>query len=74
MIKHYKYEVTGSGANGQTWKAEGVVSSPFEHVFTHVMKECFDKITKGKAIYGKPGLSCQGPYDFHKIMIEQIMH
>jgi hypothetical protein len=74
MEKHYQYKINGRGSNDQTWEVEGTIESNFVDMFTNVMLECFKTLTQGKAIYGKPGVGCQGPYDVTKIVIEHIKH
>jgi hypothetical protein len=72
MIKPYHYVVEGSGNNGQTFKVEGTVATEFHDTLHVAMMNSFEKITKGQAVFGKPGVGCKGPYDVHRIVIEQI--
>jgi hypothetical protein len=72
MNKAYRYTVEGSGAAGQTFKTEGVVEAEFHDLFNTVMIDTFNQLTKGRAIYGKPGVGCQGPYDMHRVVVEQV--
>lgn len=74
MIKLYKYTVAGSAAHGQVWEVSGNVECQFVQVNDRVMRDVFEKLTMGKAIYGNPGIGCNGPYDIHKILIEQVKH
>jgi hypothetical protein len=72
MIRSYRYTIEGSGAHGQTFRTEGDVTSDFHDAFHVSMVDTFEKLTKGKAIFGKPGVGCQGPYDIHRVVIEQV--
>jgi hypothetical protein len=72
MLKLYQYTVEGSGGNAQTWKTTGKVTAEFHDVFLAAVSHSFDQLTKGKAVFGKPGVGCQGPYDVHKVLIEQV--
>lgn len=70
--KTYTFEIGGTGANGQTWTAKGTVSAEFVDVFNAAMRESFEQITGGRAVFGKPGLGCNGPYDIDRVVIEQV--
>jgi hypothetical protein len=74
MQKSYRYEVSGSAAGGQSWKTEGSVISTFELALVSVMVDSFRQLTGGRAVYGRPGEGCNGPYDIHRVVIEQIRH
>lgn len=71
----YAYTVEGTGADGTTWKVEGTVAnvSPggFMDCFQKAMLASFSQLTAGKAIYGKPGVGCRGPYKVTKLMLEE---
>ena len=73
MDKVYRYTVEGSGNGGKTWKTEGSMTCAFEKVWLLAMADTFNQLTDGKAQYGQPGVGCQGPYDIHKVVIEQVM-
>jgi hypothetical protein len=73
-IKSYTFQMEGTGAAGQTWKTSGVIID--EHndvlaVFESAMQSSFNQLTSGKAVFGKPGVGCKGPYDIRRIVIEQ---
>jgi hypothetical protein len=73
-MRTFRYEVIGTAARAQTWKASGYVKDPnndLREVFEEVMQEAFMQLTKGKAVYGQPGVGCQGPYTFDKITIQR---
>ncbi len=72
MNKTYNYSIEGTGGDGQTWTTTGTVTCGVDDMFMSVMRDSFDKLTSGRAIYGRPGVGCQGPYDMHKIVIEQV--
>jgi len=38
------------------------------------MRESFDQLTHGKALYGMLGIGCKGPYDILRVLIEQMKH
>lgn len=62
-MKSYAYAVEGTAADGQTWKAAGKVTCLWHQVFDLAMREAFEELTGGRAVYGKPGVGCKGPYD-----------
>jgi len=72
MRKLYDYVITGSAGDGQTWKTEGRVECDYEDVWNVVNRESFIRLTRGQAIFGKPGVGCQGPYDIHEVVIKQV--
>jgi len=71
----YKYEVKGTAADGQTWTADGtiVVQQPgqFPDVPMLALREAFLALTEGRAVYGKPGQGCRGPYRVTGMLIEE---
>lgn len=71
MKKHYKYVVSGTAIDGQTWEIRGKIECEFIKLHALIMKDTFSKLTGGKAIFGKPGVGCEGPYEINRIFIEQ---
>lgn len=67
----YDYTVAGTAADNQTWVATGTVKGRFPTVFDAIMIEAFRKVTGGKAVYGKPGVGCAGPYQITAVTIER---
>lgn len=72
----YAYTIEGTGADGATWKVQGTVPNVapggFMDCFTKAMLSAFSQLTAGKAIYGKPGVGCRGPYKVtHLVLKEQ---
>ena len=72
MIKTYRYTIQGTAAGGQTWETSGIVSSEYDDVFTAANHAAFLQLTEGKAVFGKPGVGCHGPYDILTITIEPV--
>jgi len=72
MIKTYNFEFEGKAARGQTWKASGQIDDDANNlmaVFDTAMRLTFQQLTSGKAVFGKPGVGCAGPYDITRITI-----
>lgn len=71
----YNYELAGTASEGQTWKTSGVVTidalGRFPEVPEVAMIDTFGKLTKGKAVFGKPGIGCRGPYRITRLLIEE---
>jgi hypothetical protein len=71
----YYFNFTGTAAQGQTWEAMGTVwdnNNDLPAAFNEAMRQAFMDLTRGRAIYGKPGLGCNGPYEIDRIvMIKQ---
>ena len=74
MVKTYQFTIAGSASDGQTWTTTGTIDCEFHHSFEEAMLKTFDQLTHGRAVYGKPGVGCSGPYDIHRVVIEQIKH
>lgn len=70
----YRYEISGTGAGGQTWTTAGiskeVTPGQFKTVFDDALSSTFALLTEGKAIYGQPGVRCSGPYQLTRLLIE----
>lgn len=39
--------------------------------FDLTMKDTFEQLTQGRAIYGQPGVGCRGPYAIKRVLIEE---
>jgi hypothetical protein len=72
MRKLFDYVISGSGAEGQTWTTEGRVECEYDQAWDCANRDSFAKLTRGAAIYGKPGVGCNGPYDIHRVLIQQV--
>ena len=70
----YNYVMRGSGANGQTWATSGVLtdgSNDIMGLFNLMMRDSFAQLTNGRAVFGRPGEGCAGPYEIERIVIEK---
>ena len=70
--KRYKYELEGTGGNGQTWKTNGLIECPFDDILYCATLNTFEQLTEGKAVFGKPGVGCNGPYEVTKLTFERL--
>lgn len=72
--KTYRYFVDGSDVNGEAFQITGYVDAVAGDVWTKVPEvigsEVFIQLTNGKAVFGKPGLTCKGPYTIDTITIK----
>jgi hypothetical protein len=69
----YAWEVAGTAADGQTWKvnsSDTVSPGDFTLVPQLALRAAFYVLTQGKAVYGKPGVACKGPYRVTRMVIE----
>ena len=69
----YKYKVEGTATNEQTWWIAGekeCMPGDFAKLPEIILRETFRVLTSGKAVYGKPGVGCSGPYSIKKFLIE----
>lgn len=79
-MSKYQYRVSGTAAKGQTWTAAGQLEPalwvPASGVWLElprlVLGRAYEQLTAGKAVFGKPGLGCQGPYRITKLEIEEV--
>lgn len=71
----YRYTVEGLAADEQTWSVSAPIATKtagdFALLPAVVMRASFQALTEGKAIFGKPGLGCHGPYTITKFLIER---
>lgn len=71
-MKTYDYIVHGRDWTGNTFTISGEVECEFHEVFNLLMNDTLGKLTQGKAVYGKPGVGCKGPYTFTTIEIALV--
>lgn len=43
----------------------------FRVALDDAMRASFDQLTNGEAVYGQPGLGCEGPYTVTRMLIEE---
>jgi len=72
MRKPYRFTVHGCGVGGATFEASGSAVCEFPESFEIAMLETFRQLTNGKAVYGSPGVGCNGPYSIRRIVIEEV--
>jgi len=74
MKKTYSYKVRGVAADGQTWAVDGEVETLTggELMFERIMRSTFMKLTAGKAVFGKPGVGCRGPYSITHFQFDLV--
>ena len=74
LVRVYNFEISGRSADDQTWTVSGDVTDSANDVgaaFDAAMRLAFSRLTEGKAIFGKPGVGCKGPYSIDKIVLER---
>ncbi len=70
----FDYTMSGESAGGQTWETTGAIElrqGDFSLAFDHAMRDTFEQLTSGRAVFGKPGLGCSGPYKVKKFSVEE---
>jgi hypothetical protein len=72
MMKKWLFKLAGTGAGGQTWETRGTINCDAGQAFAEAMRESFQQLTDGRAVFGLPGVGCNGPYDVVRIEIEQL--
>jgi len=72
MNKKWKGTVEGSDRDGQGWSVNCVVDAEFADVVNAIMEVTFRDLTSGKAIFGCPGVGCNGPYKIHRLTVEEV--
>jgi hypothetical protein len=75
MSRSFRYTVSGTARHDQTWTVNGTSLMPSSGVISDmvddIMHAVFTARTQGKAIYGKPGVGCEGPYRITKLVLEE---
>lgn len=71
----FRYFVQSTAAREQTFAVDGSVTVPaivdWNLLMRNVLRLSFEALTEGRAIYGKPGEGCQGPFTITKIVLER---
>jgi hypothetical protein len=71
----YRYSMSGTAAMGQTFAVQGRIGlkpGDFSEAFTQAMRDAFSRITRGRAVFGKPGIGCDGPYTIREFTIQVV--
>lgn len=72
MRKSYRFSINGHGAEGAPFEVRGSTLCEFPELWDEMMKDTFNQLTNGRAIYGAPGVAgCRGPYSIRRILIEE---
>jgi hypothetical protein len=62
-VARTKYVAEGTAHGGEKWTCEGTVDVGFPLCFEAAMRQNFEMLTGGKAVFGQPGVGgCRGPY------------
>jgi hypothetical protein len=72
MVKHWTFQVSGLTTDGMAWQTSGVIEATANEVWELALMHSFHALTHGKAVFGKPGVGCKGPYEIKKVVVEQI--
>ena len=73
-MKIFRYSISGIAAEDQSWHTTGIIKvKNASEVFDVAMRDSFQQLTQGKAVYGKPGVGCVGPYELYRILIERVL-
>jgi hypothetical protein len=70
----YQYKITVTGAGEQAWSTEGtlfVASGDFATAVGNILRHTFLQLTEGKAVFGQPGVGCQGPYEITELTFKR---
>lgn len=70
------FTVDGTAADGQTWFCRGDVEGELPQILDAAMRQAFEQLTQGKAIFGHPGVGCRGPYKLRKfeLLAQDVDH
>jgi hypothetical protein len=75
-MMRFKFTVRGAARDGQTWSVEGHVSEEsagnFPRAVDNAMRQAFLQLTRGKAVYGQPGVGCNGPYTITHLSLDVV--
>ncbi len=72
-MSRYRFEVAGTTGRGQAYSCEGIVESPsFHEGMQDAMRDSFQQLTRGRAVFGEPGLGCVGPYTLTRFLLTEV--
>lgn len=69
----YRYKMTGTAADDQSWETSGAIDiapGDFPSLSEIALRESFMALTKGRAVFGKPGVGCRGPYRIKNLTLD----
>ena len=69
------FKIIGSAANGQTFECCGKIDNAdwTDHdLLGKAMLDSYHQLTSGKAVFGKPGVGCRGPYKIQCIALQRM--
>lgn len=69
----YRYKMSGTTADDQSWETSGIIysaSSNFPALSEIALRESFMALTEGRAVFGKPGVGCRGPYRIKNLTLD----
>lgn len=70
----FNYDISGRAAGDQTWQTTGMVTvddpGQFRRALDLAQQEAFMQLTKGRAVFGQPGVGCRGPYLITRFLLE----
>jgi hypothetical protein len=72
MLKLWNYEVKGTMADGVSWHTSGSLEAKQVEIYERVMVASFHALTTGKAVFGRPGIGCKGPYEITSVKMEVV--
>lgn len=74
-MRRYRFEIAGTTGGGQAYSCEGVVESLNfnEAIQEDAMRDSFQELTHGRAVFGSPGLGCRGPYKVTRFLLTEVV-
>ena len=79
--RQFQYLMRGTAAQGQTWETQGLLrilqGQPLHELMQAALSDTFHKLTSGNAVFGQPGVGCNGPYEvieFHLYGLKETPH
>ena len=74
-MMRYHYTMVGTAADDQTWGTTGKIAieaGDFSSISEHALRHSFNELTQGKAVFGRPGIGCKGPYKIQVLLITLV--
>ena len=73
IVEHtFQFNVSGTTAEGVSWACSGQVTCETVDVWTRVLELSFRDLTRGRAVFGRPGVGCKGPYEVQEVSVKRI--
>lgn len=73
----YRWQISGQDSRNNCWSTSGTLPGPykpgeFDIALSDAQMQAFMQLTAGKALFGRPGVACRGPYRITRLQMEEV--